>query len=241
MKTKHEEAQLALPSIILASASPRRAELLGRAGFHFEVVVSKQREPHRRPASVAIELWPVCLAMYKARSVAAQIGDQAKKGPTGVCPVVIGADTIVVLGTRIINKARHVGEARAILQSLSGNIHRVITGVVVLRGDQTEMFTAVATCRMRRLDGQVLSAYLKSGLWRGKAGAYGIQDQADPMVELLDGEMSTVMGLPMERLTRLLARRRAGRLNDDGGQARRLRSTAARARRLLGPKAKIMT
>ena len=186
----------ALPQLILASASPRRAELMHTAGYRFRVAKSALHEPARRPESVPIRVWPVCLALRKAQSVAnAQRPDS----------IIIGADTIVVHDTRIINKAATRRHAEAILRGLSGATHEVITGLVVLRGDQCQMVSVVSVCRMKRLSEQQLQNYLDSDLWRGKAGAYGIQDSPrDPFVTLISGEHANVMGLPLATLRRML-------------------------------------
>lgn len=187
-----------LPELVLASASPRRAQLLREAGYRFRVMKSHLPEPSRRPASVPIRAWPVCLALHKAQNVAAGM----KAGS-----IVIGADTIVVHDGRIINKAANRGQAEKILRSLSGTTHEVITGLVVLRGNECWMESVVSVCRMKKLTDRQLRAYLDSNLWRGKAGAYGIQDSPqDPFVQLIAGEHSNVMGLPMETLRRALQR-----------------------------------
>ena len=188
-------------SVILASASPRRAELLRSAGIHVDIRPCHKPEPVHKPASVDVELWPVCLAHYKAAAVfqALRNTNAGRSRHT-----VIGADTIVELGGRIINKASNASRARAILRMLSGRTHRVITGVAVITSEQTHLISATATCRMRRLSSTVLEQYIAGGLWRGKAGAYGIQDHSDPLVELISGDMTTVMGLPMPPLLELL-------------------------------------
>lgn len=190
------ERATASPELILASASPRRAELMRQAGYHFRVAKSTLHEPARRPESVPIRIWPVCLALRKAQSVA-----KSRRSNS----IVIGADTIVVHDDRVINKAATRHHAETILRSLSGTTHEVITGLVVLHGDQCQMESVVSTCRMKRLSERQLQNYLDSNLWRGKAGAYGIQDSPqDPFVTLMSGEHSNVMGLPLVTLQRLL-------------------------------------
>jgi septum formation protein len=198
--------------LILASASPRRAELLRKAGVGFEVEVSAAEEPEEKPAGVPVEAWPMVLAFMKATAVRGQIEGNAKRemrnakreggsreGETGkgVVPVILGADTIVVEGGRILNKARDRGHARRMLKSLIGREHRVITGVALVRGERVRLVSAEAVCRVRRVSEGWLERYLDSGLWKGKAGAYGIQDHADPFVELVRGEFETVVGLPV--------------------------------------------
>ncbi|HVX85088.1 MAG TPA: Maf family protein [Phycisphaerae bacterium] len=192
--------------IILASASPRRAELLRAAGFDFEVRVSPAEEPARKPAVVAVEVWPALLAYGKASAVRAAIG---KKGAGAV---IVGADTIVVgEGGEILNKAADRGHARRMLLGLSGKRHRVITGLCLMGGGaggrvRVRMTYAEAVCRLKKLTERELEEYLETGLWRGKAGAYGLQDaMKDPFAVLEAGEADTVIGLPVELLKRELA------------------------------------
>ncbi|HMD54857.1 MAG TPA: nucleoside triphosphate pyrophosphatase [Phycisphaerae bacterium] len=177
-----------LPLLILASGSPRRAELLRQAGYKFSIIKSHLPELSRRPQSVPIKIWPVCLALHKASAVASKLKHPA---------IVLGADTIVVLDDKIINKARNRAHAREILWSLSGKKHQVITGIALVKGDACRLAVATSICRMKKLSSHWLQMYLDSGLWKGKAGAYGIQDYDDPMVELISGEWTNVVGLPM--------------------------------------------
>src|SRR4051812_16838916 len=104
--------------LILASASPRRAELLHEAGIEFSVIASESREPSRKPAGIPVELWPACLAYMKAAAVRRQIA----RGAVLKDAIILGADTIVVDGMppheRILNKAHHRGHARRMLRSL---------------------------------------------------------------------------------------------------------------------------
>jgi septum formation protein len=181
--------------VILASASPRRRQLLEAAGFIGKVAPSPCAEPEKRPASIPIEFWPIFLAFTKAFAVQKQL--QTKK-------VVLGADTIVVLGSQILNKPRDKSHARKMLQSLSGKRHRVITGVAILRGDEHRLFGATAECRVKHLPAKWLESYLESGRWQGKAGGYGLQDKGDPFVKLISGDPTTVIGLPMKLVTKEL-------------------------------------
>jgi septum formation protein len=182
-------------TLVLASASARRAELLREACIHFEVVVSKQEEPEEKPAGIPVEVWPMCLAFMKARSVQEQISGRRFEGGR---PIVLGADTIVVDGHRILNKARDRSHARRMLKSLQGKTHRVITGIALVQGDHVRLSSAEAVCRVKRVSEKWLERYLDSGLWQGKAGAYGIQDtHHDPFITLVSGDFSTVVGLPI--------------------------------------------
>jgi septum formation protein len=184
--------------IVLASASPRRAELLREAGFAFDVRVSPVRELARKPAGIAVELWPMCLAYMKASAVWERMTPRERKGT-----VVLGADTIVLVGDRILNKAPTRTRAREMLTSLAGKEHRVITGICLLADGTKRLSSDEARCRIRFGPGQ-LEAYLDTGLWKGKAGAYGIQDKHDPFVTLVDGDVTTVIGLPIKLVKREL-------------------------------------
>ena len=150
----------------------------------------------------------MCLAYIKARAVRTHLQGAVRdhlRGPNakrrtrgaGASPLILAADTIVVNGPHILNKARHRAHAREMLGSLRGKSHRVITGICLLRGERVRLAYAEAVCRVRNVSAAWLEKYLDSGLWRGKAGAYGIQDGHDPFVELVRGEFSTVVGLPL--------------------------------------------
>lgn len=179
---------------ILASASPRRAELLRQAGYTFKVKISPVDEPSKRPPSIPLELWPSALAFIKAYSV-------AQHHPKSL---VLGADTIVVLNNKILGKPQDRAHARTMLRQLSGHRHQVITGIALIRGEQIRINRSVALCYIRKLPEAWLESYLDSNLWQGKAGSYGIQDHTDPWVRLLKGEFSTVVGLPLSLVTREL-------------------------------------
>ena len=187
-------------SIILASASPRRAQLLTEAGIAFRVVVSPTDEPERKPGGILVDLWPMCLAYMKAMAVQKHLNKARSKAPQAV---ILAADTIVVDDTppqRILNKARDRAHARRMLSSLDRKIHRVITGIALVgggRGARVRLASSQAACRIHFPTKAALETYLDSNLWRGKAGAYGIQDDHDPFVTLLSGEFTTVVGLPM--------------------------------------------
>lgn len=179
--------------IVLASASPRRLELLASAGYTPEVRACSIAEPEVRPEYVPIDLWPMMLAFLKARNVQASLRDPRA--------TVIGADTIVVLHDEILGKPKDVRHARAMLEGLSGKRHDVITGLAVLRGTQQRLTRAISVCKIKRLRAEWLDDYLHSGHWRGKAGAYGIQDdRREEFVTLVSGEWSNVVGLPMKLL-----------------------------------------
>ena len=203
MKSKIKNQKSKIP-LILASASPRRAELLRAAHIPFTVIVSPTEEPEHKPAGIPTPLWPICLAYMKAQAVHSQIENRKSKIEN---PPILAADTIVLLGTRILNKAPTRSAAKKMLSALNHKTHQVITGCCLMRGDRIRLFSASATCKLH-LSKPQLEAYLDSNLWRGKAGAYGIQDPAlgpDPFVQLLSGEFSTVVGLPIHLVQSELA------------------------------------
>jgi len=184
-------------SLVLASASPRRRELLQRAGLQFEVLVSAVDEdlhPLTPPEEAALEL-----AERKARAVAQRLGPRDA--------LILAADTIVAVGARMLGKAADEREAGEMLRALSGTRHRVITGVCVLRT------LDLALCRsfertfvtMRAITEPEIAAYVASGEWKDKAGAYAIQETADRFVTSLEeGGFDNVVGLPVELSLRLL-------------------------------------
>lgn len=181
--------------LVLASASPRRAELLREAGYRFQVVDPPIEEPGDEHRHVAAGLHAESLAYFKARSVE---DDHPNK-------TILAADTIAVLNGQIIGKPVDAADARRILKLLSGTIHDVITGVVLLspNGARRIMQHDVSRIRVRRLSDEAVEAYLTTGQWQGKAGAYGIQDHGDAFVETVEGSFTNVVGLPMELLSRM--------------------------------------
>jgi septum formation protein len=181
--------------LILASASPRRAELLRDAGYQFDVVDPPMKEPGDEQGYVSAGLHAESLAYFKARSVA---DDHADK-------TILAADTIAALDGHIIGKPVDVADARRILELLNGTTHEVITGVALLspNGARRLLQHDVSRIRVRHLDGEAIETYLATGQWRGKAGAYGIQDHGDAFVESVEGSFTNVVGLPLELLSRM--------------------------------------
>jgi septum formation protein len=185
--------------LVLASASPRRAELLTAAGFRFEVQpvdVDETPRPDEAPAE-----YPLRVARDKA---AAWWERHAGTGGGEAC--VLGADTVVVAGGRILGKPEHRDHAREMLAQLSGRTHLVHTGVVVryAGGEVAEL----ATTRVRFIDlsASEIDWYLGSGEAEGKAGAYGIQGRAARFIDRIEGSWSNVVGLPIATVYRMLAR-----------------------------------
>ena len=183
---------------ILASASPRRRELLARAGLRFSVHASRVDEsidPRTPPEQAALEL-----AERKARAVARELGRLEA--------VAIAADTIVALEDgRMLGKPADAREAQAMLRSLSNTRHRVITGVCCL--DLTDLRLARGFERtfvtMRALSEAEIAAYVASNEWQDKAGGYAIQENADRFVTRLEeGGFDNVVGLPVALTLSLL-------------------------------------
>ena len=177
--------------IVLASASPRREELLRRIVDTFDIVPSGVEEPTRgRPARRVLEA-----AQAKARDVATRIEG-----------IVIGADTIVANRRSILGKPSSRDEAARMLSRLSGREHEVLTGLCVIATRHGDERTAVERTRVRfrSLSEREIEAYLDYGEYADKAGAYAIQGRAAAFVERICGDYTNVMGLPVCRLTLLL-------------------------------------
>jgi len=183
-------------SLILASTSPRRAGLLREAGIPFKVVVSEAPEAHPEHLTPS-EICQVN-AYRKARAV-------AKKHPD---ELVLGADTVVCLGTRVFGKPVDLEEAQATLAKLQGRTHEVITGVCLihLRLHRQKLFAARTAVTFRHLHADQIRRYLSKINPLDKAGAYAIQEEGDEIVKTIAGSYSNVVGLPIERLKEELAR-----------------------------------
>jgi len=183
--------------LILASKSPRRAQLLRQAGYEFSVVEAPVAEPSVEQAHLPPAMQAEALSYFKAKAAATVCGDG----------VILAADTVVALGDRVFGKPEDADDARRILGALAGTTHHVITGVTVFEpATGRRKITHDATCvRMRELTDSQVSKYIAGGNWQGKAGAYGIQDRDDPFVERLQGSFSNVVGLPLELVAKLLA------------------------------------
>jgi septum formation protein len=182
---------LSLPDkpIILASASPRRAEILTKLELVFAVrpsAIDENLTEILPPAESAVEL-----AERKARAVAAEI-------PNGI---IIGADTIVVLGKEFLGKPASEGEARAMLRRLSNRTHRVFTGFVIFDQPSNRFASGVEMTEVtfRELEDEEIDAYVRSGGAMDKAGAYGIQDLSAVFAERINGCFYNVVGFPLTR------------------------------------------
>lgn len=183
------------PSFILASASPRRRQLLAEAGYQFEVEPSDVIEPD--PAS---ETCPAEYAAHLAWRKANAVAGRRKSG------LILAADTVCVVAGEILNKPLDRDDAERMIRLQEGRDTEVITGLCLYRAGHEEWHGAidVSVVRFRPLSEQERVEYLDSGRWEGKSGAYGVQDR-DPWVSVVRGSFSNVVGLPMERLAALLA------------------------------------
>lgn len=188
-----------MPSVplILASSSPRRRQLLEEAGYRFTVLPPcDTAEDDPRPGESASDLVQR-LALQKARSVAPRVSSG----------LIVACDTVAECGGQILGKPVDRAHARAILEVLRGREHRVYSGLCLWRrpDDWHQVEVEVTQLVMAPLSDAELEAYLDSGAWEGKAGAFGYQDGLD-WVRIVEGSATNVVGLPMERLAQMLAR-----------------------------------
>jgi septum formation protein len=185
-------------SIILASASPRRRQLLTQAGYKFKVVPSDIDES-------AFPITGISASEHAKRLALAKAKDIAKKFPDYL---VISADTVVDFNGEIIGKPKDAKEAEQITKKLFSAPHKVITGVAIVRlKDGTELSeTDTTIVYPKKLTAEQIAKHIKGGSWQGKAGAYAIKETGDEFVERIEGSLTNVMGLPMELLQRLLKR-----------------------------------
>jgi septum formation protein len=178
--------------LVLASASPRRQDLLRAAGFDF-VVDAADVDESRLPAETPRQ-YVERLACAKARSVSQRHPDA----------LVLGADTAVVLGDEVLGKPDSPEAAAAMLGRLSGRAHEVLTGVAVIGRGQVRSRVEQTTVWIQRLSPQDVAAYVASGEPLDKAGAYAIQGLASRFVSRIDGSYSNVVGLPLVAVAQLL-------------------------------------
>lgn len=184
---------MARPELILASASPRRRELLAQVG-----IVPDRILPADIDETPLKSEPPAQLAGRLARSKAAVL---AARHPDAI---VLAADTVVSLGRRLLEKAADEAEATRFLRLLSGRSHRVHTGVAVARGARVSVRVVETRVALKVLSEAEIAAYVASGDWQGKAGAYGIQGPAGAFVRRIVGSHPAVMGLPLYETVSLL-------------------------------------
>lgn len=180
-----------MDSLILASSSPRRRELLSQAGILFTVMPSQVDEAEAE-LSGTVEEKTEQLAYLKALDVSKRIEDS----------IVLGADTVVVCDGLVFGKPTDAEDAQKMLRSLSGREHNVITGVALINAASGDYICGHETTKVKfaSLSEDEIRAYIETGEPYGKAGAYAIQGRAALFVESLDGCYSNVVGLPLRRL-----------------------------------------
>lgn len=183
-----------MPRIVLASQSPRRKQLLEWAEIVFDVVVKETDESY--PLHLAVEEVAVHIARNKALAVQQSLSDDS---------IIVAADTIVVLGDRIIGKPKHMDEALEILSALSGQKHLVITGVVILKDQKETAFSDITEVYFHELSQEQITYYINKYRPYDKAGAYAIQEWIGVTgIKSILGDFYNVMGLPVSRVVHAL-------------------------------------
>ena len=178
--------------LILASNSPRRKEILENLGYDFTIIPSNYEEKGRYKTAVeTAEKY----AYYKALDVYKRLNDQES--------VVLGADTVVNYGDKILEKPRDREDAKRILMELSGKTHKVITGYAVIGKGVSVNGSEISYVRFRTLTEDEIREYIDKNEPFDKAGAYGIQDEGSP-VESYSGSFDNVVGLPSEKIKEIL-------------------------------------
>ena len=197
-----------IKDIILASGSPRRRELLAKAGVKFQVFQVKADETLSEEDAADVERASEILAERKAAAAVQAILAQPYVGQA----TIIGADTMVALDGKIYGKPRSAEAAQATLRALSGKTHQVVTGVSVWRllyaaPDDVKMgrrnFHVVSNVTFKDLSDEEIAAYVRTGESRDKAGAYGIQGEGAKLVASYEGDYDNIVGLPVTALLEL--------------------------------------
>jgi septum formation protein len=201
LETESTHAPLNSATLILASASPRRRELLAQAGFDFEVItadVPELRKPGEDPIRFVTRL-----AREKAEAVISR---------EGVPPdaIVLGADTIVLVDEEVLGKPRDTADAARMLRLLSGRTHQVITGVCLAKGRERQRAAEVTFVRFTTLSDEEIEAYVATGEPLDKAGAYAIQGRAGRWVPRIHGCYFNVVGLPLALVSSMIEAMQGG-------------------------------
>jgi septum formation protein len=188
--------------LILASASPRRRELLAQAGFTFQV------RPAHIPEDPLLNEDPIAYVTRLAREKAQVVFNAVHDAET----VVLGADTTVTLDNHILGKPDDSADAARMLRLLSGRTHRVITGIAVVTASATEVAAEVTAVRFLTLREEEIAAYIATGEPMDKAGAYAIQGRAARWIPRIEGCYFNVVGLPLALVSTLIETRRVPKL-----------------------------
>ncbi len=196
------------PLLVLASRSPQRRAILNQLGLPFRVTPSRHDE-------TVVPGDPVATVVDNARGKAAEVAGRAPGGggasgdgpagggasADGPAPLVLGVDTVVVLGERVLGKAASTAEAAAYLEALSGRTHDVYSGIWLIGPEGRAIAAhAVTAVTFRSLPAAAIAAYVASGEWRERAGAYAIQGLGSALVTAIAGDYWNVVGLPVPRL-----------------------------------------
>jgi septum formation protein len=187
------------PKLVLASASPRRQELIAILGLPVQIIPSRVQEDtsdHWSPSQIVEGL-----SKRKADAVKDKLSES-----TDFSSIVVGSDTIVVLNGKVMGKPRDASEAEQMLQELAGEVHEVYTGITCIRISDAKTVTShrVTKVRMRNLSSTQISRYVSTGESMDMAGAYGIQGIGSLLIESIDGCYFNVVGLPLSLLAVIL-------------------------------------
>lgn len=181
-------------AIILASSSPRRKEILNELGIDFKIIISDVDETSNETIP---EKLVETLSYRKAYAVSQKASND---------DIIIAADTVVAIGDKILGKPANYKEAKNMLKSLSGNAHKVITGICLKRGNNTLTSHDVTYVYFKNLSNEDIDNYLSNDEYIDKAGSYAIQGLGGAFVERIEGSYSNVVGLPKELLLNMLAK-----------------------------------
>lgn len=182
-------------TLLLASTSPQRRAILDQLAIPFEAVAPRYEE-HDPPGLDAIQA-----VRTHARGKARSVLDLAQGRP------VLGVDTEVLLGNRLFGKPGSSDEAAQMLEALAGRVHLVVSGLCLLTAEREDLEHDVTAVTFRRLEPAEIEAYVATGEWHGRAGAYAIQGRGAALVERIEGDYLNVVGLPGALLVRMLAER----------------------------------
>ena len=202
---------MSAPAIVLASASPRRKQLLEEAGIAFDVQASQASEQLPASAWADPEQAVLLLATRKAQAVADELGEVSR--PTQV----IGADTVVVVDGEVYGKPANLEEARRMIETMAGRAHLVITGVSIVllspgaqaRPAACDSFAETSRVFFKPLSNEDIEGYLAKGESLDKAGAYAIRGEGHVLVDRYEGDYDNIVGLPVARLLEALKRQAA--------------------------------
>jgi septum formation protein len=203
----------------LASQSPRRRELLAGAGIEHDAANPGVDDGQLCPGTVGPAGWVMALAYLKAATAARRIQAEVS-GLDGQSIVVLGADTVVVHRGELMGQPADADDARRMLLAMRDDVHEVVTGVALVdvATGRREMFVDTATVRVGHIPDSEIEAYVRSGAWRGKAGAYNLSERLNAGWPIeFDGDAGTIMGLPVSKVAlRLKAWGEGGRGKSEG-------------------------